>query len=102
NAGGAGGGARRSQRSRAERHGRAPPARLHLRQQRGHRRPWHAAEGWRRGRDHPGVGGWRVLITPEELAAIKRQAIEEYPNHGCHLILLPSTEPPHPPFPHLP
>src|SRR5262249_21753232 len=89
---GAGSGARRPQRSRAERHGRAPPARLDLRQQRGHRRPWHAAEGWRRGRDHPGSRRARMLITAEELAAIKRQAIEESSNECCGVILVRGAE----------
>jgi glutamate-1-semialdehyde 2,1-aminomutase len=33
-----------------------------------------------------------MLITPEELAAIKRQAVEEYPNECCGVILVRGAE----------
>src|SRR5439155_726841 len=48
--------------------------------------------GRRRGRDHSGAGGRRMLITREELAAIKEQAAAEYPNECCGVILARGAE----------
>ena len=38
-----------------------------------------------------------MLITPEELAALKRQAVAEYPNECCGVILVRGTERKHMP-----
>src|SRR5581483_9708913 len=91
----AGGGVWRSPRARAQRARRDPSPHRDLRQQRGHRRsrrPRHAAARRRRGGHHPGSGRRTMLLTPTEVPAIKQQAVAEYPNECCGVVLTRGSE----------